>query len=154
MRRGVPVIRETSEELKRQMHKEGHRVKRQRLQMLYLFASGQVRERQAAAAVLAVDRNTVGRWLVVYEQEGMEGLMRVLSPPGVEPAVKGDDLEQLEAALRQPEGFSSYKEVQGWLAKTCGIEMQYQAVYKLVRYKLGAKLKVARPSHPKKTQVP
>jgi len=150
----MPEIKESAEELKGQMQQERHRVKRQRLHMLYLFASGQARQRQEAAGMLGVDRNTVGRWLVIYAHAGLAGLLKVVVPAGVEPAVKGADLERLQQALAQPAGFASYKEVQAWLGQQCGIEMSYQATHKLVRYKLGATLKVARPSHPKKTQVP
>jgi transposase len=154
MRRKLPAIRESAEELKQQMQSETDVRKRQRLHMLYLFASGQVHERQVAAGLLGLERNTVGRWLAAYAEGGLEALLALYLPAGPKAAVDGDNLEQLRQALAQPEGFGSYGAVQTWLAEKLGIQMEYQAVHKLVRYKLGAKLKVARPSHPKKMRSP
>jgi len=57
-------------------------------------------------------------------------------------------------ALARPEGFASYRAVQAWIAQELGVSMSYWAVHKLVRYHLGAKLKVPRPSHPQKTKLP
>jgi transposase len=154
MRRKVPAIKEEGGALKQQMQGERDGRKRQRLHMLYLFASGQAQERQVAARLLGVERNTVGRWLSTYEQGGLEALLAVYIPTGKVAAVEGANLAQLQQALAQPQGFGSYGEIQTWLVQTLGIEMEYQAVHKLVRYKLGAKLKVARPSHPQKTMKP
>jgi transposase len=154
MRRAIPPITESADELKQQMQHERDARKRQRLHMMYLFASGQVQERQAAAALLGLERNTVGRWLRTYAQGGLAALLAVHVPAGKVPAVDGENLEKLRQALAQPGGFASYGAVQTWLAETLGIQMEYQAVHKLVRYKLGAKLKVARPSHPKKKMKP
>lgn len=46
-------------------------------------------------------------------------------------------------------GFTRYGEVQQWLAETLGIEAEYHAVYQMTRYRLKAKLKVARPQNSK-----
>ncbi len=46
-------------------------------------------------------------------------------------------------------GFNRYGEVQQWLAQTFGIEAEYHAVYQMTRYRLQAKLKVARPENNK-----
>lgn len=154
MRKRVPEIKESVEELKRGMQGEKGGRKRQRWQMLYLLASGQAREKQEVAQLLGVDRNTVGRWLTQYEEEGIAGLLEIYVPAGVVPAVRGADLGRLQEALANPAGFESYGAVRQWLSETLGIEMEYQAVYKLVHDKLGARLKVARPSHPQKTSKP
>jgi putative transposase len=47
--------------------------------------------------------------------------------------------------LSQPEGFKSYEEVRTWLLAVEGIEASYKVVHEVVRYKLKAKLKAARP---------
>ena len=44
--------------------------------------------------------------------------------------------------------------MQAWIAQTFGVTMSYAAVHKLVRYRLGATLKVARPRHLKTTRLP
>jgi hypothetical protein len=59
-------------------------------------------------------------------------------------------MEKLKERLSRPEGFGSYKEIQQWLADTCGLELPYSTVHGIVRYELEAKPKAPRPSHPKK----
>ncbi len=56
-----------------------------------------------------------------------------------------ENLERLEKRLANPQGFHSHGQIQGWLLSELGVSMAYKTVYKLVRYQLGAKLKVPRP---------
>jgi transposase len=42
--------------------------------------------------------------------------------------------------------FTVIKEVKHWLCEEQGVEMPYSTVHRIVRYKLQAKLKVARPT--------
>lgn len=150
MYKPIPAIHETAEELKQRRKQERHWLKQQRLQALYLLATGQAQERQEVAALLGISRNTVGRWLESYEHGGLEGLLSIKPLPGKAPALSEAQLTQLRAALARPEGFGSYGEVQAWIAEELGVTMKYHAVHKLVHDKLGARLKVPRPSHPKK----
>ena len=53
----------------------------------------------------------------------------------------------LAKRLQEPTGFQSYGAVQQWLADTLGVEAEYHAVYQMTRYRLNAKLKVARPQN-------
>ena len=53
----------------------------------------------------------------------------------------------LAKRLQESNGFQSYYAVQQWLAETLGIEAEYHAVYQMTRYRLKAKLKVARPQN-------
>jgi hypothetical protein len=50
----------------------------------------------------------------------------------------------IEETLERPKGFRSYGAIQQWLKDSLGLAVSYQAVYELVRYKLKAKLKVAK----------
>lgn len=151
MRRGKPEVCESVEVLKARMQKETSGVKRQRVQMLYLVASGQASERQEVAQVLGVHRNTVGKWMQQYEQGGLEALLEVRVPPGAPSALNVSQIAQVREALKRSEGFGSYGEVQRWIETTFGVSMTYAATHKLVHTKLGATLKVARPRHPQKT---
>jgi hypothetical protein len=54
-------------------------------------------------------------------------------------------LALLQEQLAQPEGFASYGAIQDWLAQTCGLDIPHSAVYRTVRSRLKAKLKVLRP---------
>lgn len=63
-------------------------------------------------------------------------------------------LTKLQEQLAAVRGFGSYGEVQQYLARTHKIALAYSTVHKLVRYKLKAKLKAPRRSHPKKSLKP
>ena len=151
MRTALPPIHEDATTLKQRFKAEPHPARRQRLQVLYLLASGQARTRRAAAALVGVARNTVGLWLTTYQQGGLTALLDVSIPAGKAKPLTADQIAQLQAKLDDPTGFASYTAIQCWIRTTFGVEMTYNAVHKLVRYKLGAKLKVPRPTHPKKT---
>ena len=150
MYKPIPPIHETAEELKQRRQQERHWLKQQRLQALYLLASGQAKERQQVAALMGISRNTVGHWLDRYAQAGLEGLLTIKPLPGKAPALSQAQLTKLREALARPEGFGSYGDIQAWIADELGVPMKYHAVHKLVHDKLGARLKVPRPSHPKK----
>lgn len=150
MRKPVPFIHESADNLKGQFKHERHPARQARLHALYLLASGQARSRQDVAALLGVDRNTVGRWLTAYEQGGLPALLKVYVPAGKRKPLTPEQLPTLQQALAVPHGFRSFGAVQQWIADTFGVQLSYNATRKLVRYKLGAKLKVPRPSHQKK----
>jgi transposase len=150
MRKPLPTICESVDDLKQRFKHERHPAKQQRLHALYLLASGQARSRQEVATLLSLDRNTIGRWLARYERGGLEALLAVYIPAGKRKPLTPPQLAQLQQALAQPQGFASYGAIRQWIATTFGVQLSYNAVHKLVRYKLRAKLKVPRPSHIKK----
>ena len=150
MNKSIPVIHESADELKQLLSQERHPDKHQRLHALYLLASGQARFRADVAHLLAVSRNTIGRWLDRYAHGGLDALLDLYVPPGKAPALHPDQVAQLQQRLQHPQGFASYDDVRQWLQETFGVVLTYNATHKLVRYKLGAKLKVARPTHEKK----
>lgn len=154
MYKPIPLIHESAEDLKQRLKHETHRLKRPRLHVLYLLKSGQATQRQQVAQLVGVSRNTVGDWLDLYAAGGLTRLLAVKPLPGKRPALSAAQCEQLRAALARPEGFASYGAVQTWIAEELGVTMQYHAVHTLVHDKLGARLKVPRPSHPKKTRTP
>jgi transposase len=150
MYQAMPVIHETAEELRLLMKQKRDPKALQRLQALYLVASGQARTRTALASLLGLHRETVGTWLALYTEGGRERLLELYVPPGKASSVPPNVLQELRIRVKQPEGFASYGEIQTWLAETHGVQMQYAALHKLVAYKLGARPKVVRPRHIKK----
>ena len=152
MYRDIPPILESAAELKQRLQHEHHGRKKSRLQMLYLLASGQAHARQELAHLLGLSRNTIGRWLAIYQTDGLAALLDIYVPSGKAPSLAPPVLSSLEQALRQPKGFASYKELQQWLAQTHGVEVKYKTLYTLVRKRFGTKLKVPRPSHTKKAR--
>jgi len=154
MNRTIPPIHESADELKALLTRERHAAKRQRLHTLYLLASGQARFRAEVATLLGVNRTTIGRWLEQYHHGGLPALLTIYVPAGKAPALAPAQLAQLQARLAQPEGFASYGEIQQWITTSLGIQMGYHAVHTVVHDKLGARPKVARPSHEKKGLKP
>jgi transposase len=146
-----PSIVESPEHLQKQLRREPDAKRRQRLQALYLVASGQVRSRLALAQLLAVHRHTIHAWLALYEDGGLSALLTIKQAPGKRPAVTPAVLSKLQARLAQPQGFGSYGEIQQYLAHTHHLALAYSTVHALVRYKLQAKPKAPRRSHPKKS---
>ena len=152
MYRRLPEIQEPLSELEVRLRQERDAELRPRLHLLVLLASGAVTSRSAAAAHLALHRNTVSRYLAHYEAGGLDALLRRNKggAPAEQRSLTQPVLEALQAQLAG-EGFDGYTEVHRWLADVHGVELPYATVHRLVRYRLRAKLKRARPSHVKKT---
>ena len=63
-------------------------------------------------------------------------------PPGRVPLLCQAQLQALRAELDKPSGFSSYGQIQQFIADTYQVEMSYKAVYSLIHDRWQAKLKV------------
>jgi transposase len=154
MNKPLPVITESVERLQTPLRTETDPKKRTRLQALYLLASGQAPSRLVLAKLLAVHRHTIQTWLKLYEAGGVRALLTIRKAPGKPPSVSPRVLSKLQEQLSKVHGFGSYGEVQQYLARTHKVALAYSTVHKLVRYKLKAKLKAPRRSHPKKSPPP
>lgn len=153
MRTTLPPIQEPLEELQRRLRAERNPQLKARLHLVVLVAAQRVSSRQEAAQHLALHRNTVCRWLRVYQRQGLKGLLH-LGEPGAPPGaarLTPAMAEALQQRLETPSGFGSYGEVQRWLYEEYGQQIPYSTVHRWVRYGLKAKLKRPRPEHPKKT---
>jgi transposase len=151
MRMAIPPLREHVDELKQRLQRKHDGHKRPRLQMLYLLASGQARNRQEVAALLGVHRNTIGRWLAIYAAGGLGALLATYVPAGKPVSLAPAVLASLEQALRRPEGFASYEALRQWVAQTHHVQVKYKTLYTIVRKRFRAKLKVPRPGRTKKS---
>jgi transposase len=152
MRRRLPLIHQSVDELKHLLKTEKDVRKRQRVQLLYMLCTGQAKTRQDAAALLGVHRHTIGSWLSAYEEGDLEALCTIQTAPGKSPRYTPEVLAKLRDRLATPEGFSSYREIQRYLEAEHGIQLSYSRVHQLVRYELKAKPKTPRPSAKKKIQ--
>jgi len=153
MRKRLPFVTESPNSLLQQLKAETDVKRRQRLQALYLIASGQVAARLALAALLAVHRHTLQAWLDLYEAGGMEALLTIHKAPGKMPTLTPKVLRALQRRLAHPRGFASYGAIQQYLAQTHHVQLAYSTVHARVRYKLKAKPKSPRRSHPKKARL-
>ena len=121
--------------------------------MLWWIKTGQVSEHQEVAQRLGRNPSTITRWLQRYRQEGLRSLLAINTAPGAPPSLSDEVLVSLKAALNRPQGFSSYGEIVEWLNQEHGLDLKYGTVYHWVRYRLGAKLKVARPKSYQQNQA-
>lgn len=151
MNKPLPTITESAVTLQKRLRTEPEAKNRQRLQALYLLASGQATSRLALAQLLAVHRHTIRAWLTLYEAGGLQALLTIHKAAGKVSRVTAPVLKQLQARLQEPQGVASYGAIQHYLAPEHHLALSYSAVHALVRYKLGAKPKAPRRSHPKKT---
>jgi transposase len=151
--RDFPPINESAEQLKDLLTYEQSAKRRNRLHLLFLIRSGEVQSRAEAAARLLVHRNSVWAWLEAYKAGGLEQMLRI-GTPGPKPVQKSLAVPVFNALEKQVEGegFSGYTHAQEWLRTEYGRDLPYSTVHKLIRYRLGAKLKRARPRHQKKRQ--
>lgn len=152
MYKALPEIRESEEELKGLLMKEKDYRAKQRLQALYLLRTSQAKTRLEVCRMLGVNRDTVGRWLSSYDRGGVGKLVDIHHPIGRQSSLPPEYKEELKDRLSTPQGVSSYKELWVELRERYGIKITYQALHHYLRYKLKAKLKVARKSHIKKSR--
>lgn len=140
-------VRESAEYLLKSLRHAKSAAQAERLRLLWWYKSGQVSEHKEFSHRLGRSPSTITRWLKLYRDEGLAGLLDERKAPGKPRRIKGDLLEKLKARLDAPEGFASYGEVQQWLEAQSGEPIPYKTVHKTVRYRLGAKLKSPRPQN-------
>lgn len=123
---------------------------KERLQVLYWLKQENAPSISAIARAIGKHRNTLQTWLSMYREGGVAAMLEIQKSPGGVRVIPSWAEEALAKRLQQPnQGFGSYGEVQQWLAQTLGIEAEYHTVYQMTRYRLKAKLKVARPQNSK-----
>ena len=140
-------ITETVEELKAMMHSQVKAKLKEWVHALYVWKAGLVKDIADLASWLGRSESTIRWWFVRYQAEGLSGLLAWNYRGGKRPALSGSVLEALKIRLQEPDGFRGYGEILDWLANEQGLEIPYKTVHQTVRYKLKAKLKVARPTH-------
>jgi len=137
-------IKEQADYLKTRFKKETNAQRKERLHALYLLKSGKVSTLEALSKLLSRDTSTLYRWFQKYKKSGLEGLLKVYKPAGRPITIPPEALEKLKKRIEEPEGFSSYGEIQSWLKENCGVDVDYHVVYRAVRYKFQGKFKFSK----------
>lgn len=123
---------------------------KERLQVLYWLKQDSAPSISTIAQAVGKHRTTVQTWLSKYREGGIELMLAVGQSSGGVRVIPQWAEDALAKRLEQErEGFRSYGEVQQWLFEKLGVEAEYHAVYQMTRYRLQAKLKVARPQNSK-----
>jgi transposase len=144
---GLPHIKitESVEDLREILKQQNKILAYNKVQMLYLFQSKQVKTVREVSTVLGKSEATIHRWLSQYRKGGLENLLKNRQVFRRPKKFSVEIAASLQQELRDPEGFKSYKEVHLWLWLIKGIASSYPAVYSLVRGELKSKLKIPRP---------
>lgn len=75
----------------------------------------------------------------------MENLLQNRQTVGRPKKFSVETVAIIQKELRDPEGFSNYKEIDFWLKIVREVPSSYAAVYALVKKELKSKLKVPKP---------
>ena len=148
---GVPKIEiaESVEELKLLMKQQKSGLGFAKVQSLYLLKIKVVENVNYLAVIIGRGESTIHRWLQLYKQGGLTLLLEEPPKTGRPKKLAIETVAQLQKELSEPEGFSSYREIQLWLLSCLNIEISYSTLHRIVRYELQSKLKVPRPTHEK-----
>ncbi|HBE18755.1 MAG TPA: helix-turn-helix domain-containing protein [Cyanobacteria bacterium UBA11149] len=137
-------ITESTETLKHLLSQQKQRQSFERIQALYLLKTGQVKTVQNLVIIIGRHRTTIQAWLRRYRQGGISYMLEIGKSSGRPSVVPDWAIERLSEELNSSKAFSSYGEVQNWLAEELGVKVNYDVVHKLVRYKLKYKLNLSR----------
>ena len=149
MRKRIPIIQESLDELQKMLHQSRDADKKLRVNMLVLLKSQQFKTRTAVANHLGIHRNTIGKWLTRYQRGGIEALLEKQSPgcPRGQRTLTKEVYDSLKEKLKETRGFASYIGVRSWVKQEHGTEVSYSTLYKILRREFQAKPKVPRKSH-------
>jgi transposase len=141
-------VRESLDDLCEQLRQAKTPTAKERLQVLYWLKQDPAPSISAIAQAMGKHRNTLQAWLSLSQQGGIEALLIVKKSPGrVRVIPQWAETALFKRLQDRDQGFSSYGKVQQWLSEHLGVEADYPTVYQMTRYRLKAKLKVARPQN-------
>lgn len=138
-------IAESVEELRDLMKQQETSLNFAKVQSLYLLKINAVETVRYLAILVGRSERTAHRWLSSYREGGIERLLWEPEPQGRPKKVSVEEVAMIQNELKDPQGFTSYKEIHFWASIFQGIEASYMTIYRLVKEELQAKLKVARP---------
>jgi transposase len=153
MRKKVYEISESAEQLFDMMKKEEKGRFRDRIRLLWFLKTGEAENMTRAAELCGISYPTALEWFGRYEIGGIGELLCLKTVTGQKCLIPEDIMEELKRKLSEPDGgFGSYEEIRIWLYETYNLDIKYKTLHRIVRYRLGAKLKCPRPSHTKKDE--
>lgn len=146
----IKIIKEDESELKELIKRSKETTITKKIILLYIIKTEENKTMEKIAKELFILSKTLRAWLYLYKEGGLELLLEKPNRAHKKGQIEGENLEKLKERLNDEQGFNSYIEIQMWLKENCNLDLKYSVVYKTVRYKLKAKLKVARPVNIKK----
>jgi transposase len=138
-------IQESEDELKQMLRAQKTASGKERIHLLYLLKSSQVKTVQEAAAILGRHRATLQEWLKHYREGGMKNLLKSRPRSGRPRVIPAWAVAALQKRLEEPQGFDGYQAICDWFESQLGIVAEYKTVHQLVHYRLQSSPKVPRP---------
>lgn len=138
-------FQESEDELKQLLRQQKTAFGKERVQLLYLLKSGQVKTVQDAVPILGRNRVTLQKWLSHYRAGGLARLLEKKARSGRPRVIPGWVEVALQKRLQDPQGFDGYQAICDWLETQFGIQAAYKTVHQLVHYRLQASPKIPRP---------
>ena len=146
-------IKESTEELESYKPKVSGYKSSQRLNALILIKTKKGKTLLSTAEQFGVHSRTLDRWIKRYNKEGIGKYLskekRSKQSKIIAPEIHKELEEKLHSSVNP---FSGYVEVQEWLLKEHGVDIEYQWLWKYMKTKLNSVLKVPRKSNIKKEE--
>jgi putative transposase len=155
MGRGRPFVvqwreNDTVEALKEIYLAEGDGIIRSRLQALWLLRTG--RSLGEVTAALGIHYRSIQRWIAWYRDGGLPAVRMRRSGGVGQPAFLTTAAQEDVAHEVATGRFRTGAEIRNWIAQTYQVDYTVGGIYTLVG-RLGCRLKVPRPIHPKTDQA-
>ena len=115
MRKRLPTITESPEEWHQRLKQEKDPQKPQRVQALYVAASGSAQHRQDSAPLLGVHCHRVAAWFAAYAAGGIDQMLRYEGPrPPLRQRLPSSALTARQERVRDPHGFAGDTQSRPW----------------------------------------
>jgi transposase len=149
------IIKETEIEIKKLLKKSTPFIG-QRLRVLLILKQNEEKgiSKREAAKLAGVDPNSVQNWRALYNDSGIEGLMKH-QKTGFKPSVFSTiEHQKLQEKLNDSQnGLQGYVELKAWLEKESGKVFNYNTLLYYCIRNFKSSVKVARKSHVKKDET-
>ena len=142
-------IQESVTELQSKEAKSRKSAVLKRLQLLRILKSGQVSNREQAAALIGISSRQASRLWKTYQQQGIAGLCDY-QPGGCKEKLTAGQKEQLQQAAAEGQ-FATLWQACDYVANTFSVRYTQPGIWSLFRA-MKIKLKTARPQHYKQDQ--
>lgn len=146
-------IKEDNRELNILKRQQKSLSKQKRIIALQRIKNSKDATRQELANYLNVNRKTLRRWLMEYNEGGIESIV------ALKPRRKGSNIisEKIHAGLQSrvndpKNSFLGYWDAQRWIESEYGVKVKYQRVREYLIKHFGTSVKRPRKSHVKKDE--
>ncbi len=148
----IEVI-EDLQELKKYRSQQSTRTNLRRIEALIAIKTNEVSTRQELADYMHAGKRTVERWLTIYKNEGIEGLVEIKPRRTGSKYITMEIHNALEKRVTSPtNSFKGYWDAHAWVQQKFDSSISYQRLRGYMIKHFSTKLKRPRKSHIKKDE--